>query len=148
MDTFDIEEICKKYKVNNPEINHIINKNVYMDTFWTVKPDEIQVIRADYKVIDVDWFDTDQVKSKMFGDKYFDLDYNKKKKQIVNNMVDYYLSHKDKPIYKKTDYLCNRKERICICNTHAHDFRKIYDGINYQPEKYYISWIKKINEPF
>uniref|UniRef100_A0A6C0HYE0 Uncharacterized protein n=1 Tax=viral metagenome TaxID=1070528 RepID=A0A6C0HYE0_9ZZZZ len=31
-----------------------------------------------------------------------------------------------------TDYLCNERERICICNTHAEDFRKIYEGINYR----------------
>lgn len=74
----------------------------------------------------------------MFGDK----------KQIVNDMMNYYLNHENKPIYKKTDYLCNLKESICICNTHAHDFIKIYDGINYKPDLNFISWIKKSNEPF
>ena len=55
-------------------------------------------------------------------------------------MLEYYFNHKDKPIYKKTDYLCNKKEKVCICNTHAADFRKIYDGINYKPKDKYISW--------
>lgn len=39
-------------------------------------------------------------------------------------MLNYYLNHKDKPIYKKTDYLCNEKEKLCICNIHAEDFEK------------------------
>ena len=138
-----IEEICKKYK-----INHMINKNVYMDTFWIIKSDEIGKIRKNYKVIDVNCLDPVNVNYEMFADKYFDSDSGKEKQLIVNNMVDYYLSHKDKPIYKKTDYLCNKKEQICICNTHAHDFRKIYSGINYKPDDNYISWIKKTNEPY
>ncbi len=123
-----------------------MNKNIYVDSYWTLKPDEIKELRENYKIIDVDQLDPVLVNSKMFGDKYFEE--NKDKKQIVNNMLDYYLTHKDKPIYKKTDYLCNRKERICICNVHAHDFRKIYDRINYKPNENFISWIKKSNEPF
>ena len=63
-------------------------------------------------------------------------------------MLDYYLSHPDKPIYKKTDYLCNKKEKICICNTNTHDFINIYDRINYKPDDNFVSWIKKTTEPF
>jgi hypothetical protein len=73
----------------------------------------------------------------MFGDKYFNS--NLQKKQVVTEMLDYYLSHKNKPIYEKTDYLCNEREQICICNIHANDFRKIYDGINYKPDVNYVS---------
>ena len=65
------------------------------------------------------------------------------KEDIVNNMLEYYFYHEDKEIYKKTDYLCNKKEKVCICNTHAEDFRKIYDGVNYKPNEKYISWFKK-----
>jgi len=75
----------------------------------------------------------------MFDDTFFLIP---QKKDIVNNMLDYYLNHKDRPIYKKTEYLCNEKEKICICNIHADDFRKIYDGINYESNKKYISWFK------
>lgn len=63
-------------------------------------------------------------------------------------MLEYYLNDKDKSIYKKTDYLCNKKEKFCICNTHADDFRKIYDGINYSPNIKYVSWCKKENDNF
>ena len=63
-------------------------------------------------------------------------------------MVEFYLNDKDKEIYKKTDYLCNEKEKLCICNTHADDFRKIYDGINYKQNIKYISWCKNIKINF
>jgi hypothetical protein len=29
----NIEEMCQKYKINNTQINHIINKNTYTDSF-------------------------------------------------------------------------------------------------------------------
>jgi hypothetical protein len=60
-------------------------------------------------------------------------------------MLDYYLNHKDKSIYKKTDYLCDRTEKICICNKNADAFRKIYDEINYKENEIYISFIKNKN---
>jgi hypothetical protein len=94
-------------------------------------------LRNNYKIIDVDYLDLILVQSKMFGDKYFLIP---QKKNIVNNMLEYYFNHKDRAIYKKTDYLCNEKEKVCICNTHADDFRKIYDGINYNSNDKYISW--------
>ena len=65
------------------------------------------------------------------------------KKDIVNNMLEYYLNHKDIEIYKKTEYLCNVKEKVCICNTHADDLRKVYDGVNYKSNEKYISWFIK-----
>ena len=56
-------------------------------------------------------------------------------------MVNHFLTHKDKGIYKKkTNYLCNQKEKLCICNTHANDFRKIYDGEKYSND-IYVAWI-------
>jgi len=121
----------------------IINSNFkkindqYSDNYWPLSNTED--IKQNYKIIDVDWLDPILVKSKMFGDKYF----TPEKEEIINNMLTYYLNHKDRPIYKKTDYLCNKKEKICICNTHAEDFRKIYDGVNYKEGAKYISWIRK-----
>jgi hypothetical protein len=132
-----VKDSCQKYN---------IKKHDYTDKFWSINPEEIKEIRKNYKIIDVDWLSSDKVNYQMFGDDYFNS--NSEKKQVVTDMLDYYLSHPDKPIYKKTDYLCNEKEKICICNTHAHDFRKIYDGINYKPENNYISWIRKSKEPF
>jgi hypothetical protein len=74
----------------------------------------------------------------MFGQDYFE--FSPYKKEIVNEMLDFYMNHPDLEIYKKTNYLCNEKEKICICNKHANDLRKIYDGINHNPKVKYISW--------
>lgn len=64
-------------------------------------------------------------------------------------MVKYYQNHKDSEILtKQTDLLCNKKERICICNVNADNFRKIYNRVNYKADDKFISWIKKSNEPF
>jgi hypothetical protein len=144
-----IQDSCQKYKINDKIQNNITkqqNTQNYVDRYWSINIDEINEIKKNYKVINVDWLDYDKVNYAMFTDDYFRS--NQDKEAIVNEMLDYYLSNKDKKIYKKTDYLCNRKEKICICNIHAHDFRKIYDGINYKPNENYISWIKKSNKPF
>lgn len=124
--------------------NPITNK--YYDYFYTIlDEDKLQHIRKDYTVIDVDGLDKFQVNLKMNNTEYFER--SPEKKEIVNNMLEYYLNDKDKNIYKKTEYLCNEKEQIFICNNHAETFRKIYDGINYRPKQKYISWSKK-NEQF
>jgi hypothetical protein len=118
---------------------HFSKSNICKDFFTGIDEANIVYLRNNYKIIDVDYLNSNLVHSKMFGDNFFILPA---KKDIVNNMLDYYLNHKDKAIYKKTDYLCNRKEKVCICNTHAEDFRKIYDGINYNSNDKYISWFK------
>lgn len=132
-----IENSCQIYS---------IKKQDYTDNFSTINSEQINEIRKNYKVIDIDFLSSINVNYQMFRDNYFNS--NPQKIQVVTEMLDYYLSHPDKPIYKKTDYLCNEKEQICICNTYAHDFRKIYDGINYKPENNYVSWIRKSKEPF
>ena len=111
------------------------------DIYSSLSDDEIKNINEKYKVISVDWLDKVLVNHRMFSDEYFKENPNKK--VVVNNMLEFYLSHKDKNIYKKTDYLCNQKEKICICNTHADNFRKIYDRQNYKPNDKFINWIKK-----
>ena len=114
--------------------------NKFNDFFTSLDKENILYLRNNYKIIEVDYLDPILVRSKIFGDNFFEL--LPQKKDIVNNMLDYYLNHKDRSIYKKTDYLCNAKEKVCICNTHAADFRKIYDGINYNSNDKYISWFK------
>jgi hypothetical protein len=119
--------------------SNLHDKNNYKDFFTSLSDSKIEQIRESYKVIDVPYLDPIKVNYTMFADKYFKS--NPEKEDIINIMLDFYLSHKDKPIYKKTDYLCNEKEKICICNTHAEDFRKIYDEQNYKQGDKYISWI-------
>jgi hypothetical protein len=126
------------YSRNN-NIDYSRNNN-FKDYFTGINEENIAYLRNNYKIIDVDYLDTSLVYSKMFGDNYFKL--LPQKKDIINDMLDYYINHKDRAIYKKTNYLCNEKEKICICNTHANDFRKIYDGINYKHNEKYISWFK------
>jgi hypothetical protein len=130
--------------------NNLLNKNnhkekdIYEKNLSTIKLNEIEDIRKRYKIIDVKWIDKTQINYSMFGDEYFNLS----KKNFVNNMLEHYLTDKDKEIYeKKINYICNKKEKICICNINANNFRKIYDDINYKDE-IYISWIKKCDEPF
>ena len=121
------------------------NKKMYTDKYTKLKNTDITSIREEYKVIDVEWLDMNKVEYEMFGDKYFD----KKKEEIIHSMLVYYLNRKDRTIYtKKTDYLCNEREKLCICNTHADDFRKIYDGINYKEEDKYISWFREKKQKY
>lgn len=124
----------------------------YTDNYTWLKNNQINEIREQYKVIDVDWLSIDNVHYQMFGDKYFDnsknSDNSKTKEEIINSMLVYYLNRQDRAIYKKTDYLCDEREKICICNTHAEDFRKIYNGINYKEGDKYISWFREKKHKF
>ena len=115
----------------------------FNDVYWKLNKKEEDEIRHEFKIINVDWLSSSLVKSEMFTDEYFKK--SPKKEEIVNNILDYYLNHEDKAIYKKTDYLCNQQEKICICNVHAEDFRKIYDKNNYKQGDKYISWFNVIN---
>ena len=119
------------------------NINNFHEHYYTwLKKDEIINIRNNYKVIDVNFLDSTLVNYKMSCDKFFDD--KPTKKEVVNNILKFCFNDKDVKIYKKTDYLCNEKEKICICNIHAEELRKIYDGdvVLNEPTKIYISWIK------
>lgn len=126
----------------------IENKTIdnYVDEYTSLNNEQVKDLKENnYKIIEVAWLNPVLVNSKIFADKYF---VNSQKKIIVNDMLDYYLNNKDRFIYKQTEYLCNRKEKICICNTNADAFRKIYSGVDYKKDEKYISWCKKENEPF
>jgi hypothetical protein len=120
---------------NNININ--IKNNKFKDFFTGIDEETIVYLRNNYKIIDVDYLDPILVHSKIFNHEQFT-----QKNDVIDKMLKYYLNHRDSEIYKKTDYLCNEKEKVCICNTHADDLRKIYDGINYKPNEKYISWFK------
>ena len=118
------------------------NKEKITDTFFELTDANIKQITDLYKIIDVSWLDYKVVKTKMlYENDYFNN--RPKKVETINNMLEYYLNHKDAEIYKKTNYLCDESEKICICNLHANYFRKISDENNYNPEKKYISWFRK-----
>jgi len=117
--------------------------NVYTDNYRRLKAEDIVNIRENYKVLDVVWLDVDHVYSKMNIDVNFE-----KKTEVVKNMLDYYLNHKDRSIYKQTDYLCNEREKICICNQQAMDLRNMFQGGKDREKNSYISWIRKEKEHF
>ena len=122
---------------------NITNINNYIECLFTdLDKGKIQYLRQNYVIIDVDYLDKHLVNFKMINNEFFDNSFAKK--ETVNKMLDFYLNDKDKNIYKKTDYLCNEKEQVCICNTNANNFRKIYEGINYKPDQKYISWCKEV----
>jgi hypothetical protein len=120
--------------------NNNTNGNSNNEICTNMNEEQISNLRKTYKIIDVDYLATDVVNYKMFGDNYFILP---NKKEAVHKMLAHYLNNdfEHKVIYKKTDYLCNKKEKVCICNTHADAFRKIYDGVNYSPNVTYIRWV-------
>lgn len=123
------------------------NSVEYHDLAYT-SIDEYQIknIRKNYQVIDVDSLDKKLVNAKMLNNEYF-LKFPTKK-ETINKMLEFYLNDRDKEIYKITEYLCNEKEKVCICNTRVEDFRNIYEGENYHKTNKYISWCKKINDRF
>ena len=110
----------------------------YSDHYTDLDNEKLQDIKNNYKILEVNYLDPILVRSKMFGQDYFELSPHKK--ESVNQMLDFYMNHPDHEIYKKTNYLCDEKEKICICNIHANDLRKIYDGINHDPKVKFISW--------
>jgi len=148
----DILESIKQYTNNlkyneKYDNNYKVQRNNYRNYWYTsLNDNQIQCIRTNYKVIDVECLNFSLINLKIFNDKYFQKSPEKKK--IINNMLEYYLNDKDKDIYIKTDYICNERNKICICNTRAEEFRKTYDGINYKENKKYISWCKNENDKF
>lgn len=119
-------------------------KEKYTDTYRNINDEEIKILRKHYKILDVVWLDVDHVYSQMKTDNF----YNENKTNVVKNMLNYYLNHKDRPIYKQTDYLCNEREKLCICNLNAEYQRKMYIGDKFEQHKNYISWIRKEGEDF
>lgn len=123
------------------------NKKIYTDTFTSIKDDEIKYIKENYTIINVNLIARDLVHENIAKNKFFIE--NPEKIEVVNDMLNYYLTRNDTYIYqKKTELLCNEKQRICMCNIYAADYRKILEGINYKKDKKYISWIREINDHF
>lgn len=95
---------------------------------------------SNFKIIRVDELDPVLIRARMFEDPYF-IDgclTTNRYYDSVNEMINYYLNHKDVEIYKQTKYLCNITTNICICNLNATNKLKEYDIINI----IYVSWGK------
>ena len=116
-----------------------------INSYYRIDQEQIDnVIIPNYKILKVDCISL--VNCAMFEDEYFTKYRNKA--DVLNKMMHYYLNSKDSKIYQKTDYLCNEKEKVCICNLQADHFRKIYDRSNYDKNAKYISWVRRIGEHF
>ena len=118
---------------NNP------NKIIYEHTFMNMDDLDIEEIKK-YKIIETKKLDKFIINKIMITDNYFDIYPTKSK--IINNMLNYCLEHEDKEVFKKTDYICNKRIKVCICNTQAEEFRKL--SKDYVKDKQYISWCKKL----
>jgi hypothetical protein len=121
--------------INNTQCS---KRNDFNDFFNCVDEEIMVNLRNNYLILNVEYLALDLAKKKMYDRNAFILP---REKDIVINMLEYYLNHKYRNFFKKTEYLCNEKEKICICNINADDLRKIYD-VNYIPNKKYISWFK------
>jgi len=109
------------------------------DNYSELTNETQQKINEVYKVINVHWLEPNLVKCKMEEDNYFTK--LPEKKEIVNSMLKYYYNHENSSVYERTDFLCNEKEKVCICNVNADDFRRVYDRFNYKPNVKFISWL-------
>lgn len=112
----------------------------YNHTFWTLQPNEMNDLRRDYDIVNVDRsIDTVHVANLLRDN----TKLSQHKVNVVLNMAAYFVSHTDSTIYtEKTNYLCNREEKICICNTTATDYRRFADGINFT-DNIFVAWVKK-----
>jgi len=68
------------------------------DNYSSLNDREEENIKTNYKIVNVDWLDKNLVNYKIFGDKYFDK--NPMKIGVINSMLNYYIKHNDKSIYK------------------------------------------------
>jgi hypothetical protein len=121
----------------------ILNDKTIMErhSFTRLTPlNEIE-LRKKYKIVEVNFLNTILVNNKMYNSNLYDTD----EIEIVNKMMKAYLINKDAVIFKKTEYLCNKTNKICICNLHADNLRKIYDGRNYEPNVKYVSFVSEKN---
>ena len=116
------------------------NITKYKHTYWSMDNEEIEEIKK-YKIIETIVLDKYIINKIMLLDNYFDIHPTKSK--VINNMLNYCLEHEEKEKFKTADYICNKRIKVCICNTQAEYFRKMAEKENYTEGEQYISWFKK-----
>lgn len=109
----------------------------YKEWFTTLTDSMLNKINDNYKVLEVNYLSEESINNVILKN-INDLSDDQVK--VISEMSNYYLNHKNCAIYKKTEFLCNLKEKICIYNIHADNFRKLYDGINYNKDSRYVSF--------
>jgi hypothetical protein len=113
----------------------------YKHTFWSMEDEDIEEIQ-NYKIIESIVLDKYIINQILLVDNYFDKYPTKSK--VINNMLNYCLEHEEKEKFKTADYICNKRIKVCICNSQAEYFRKMTKTNNYIEGKQYISWLKKL----
>lgn len=113
----------------------------YDENYYEYSESNVNDLKLNYKIINVPYFCPMIIKHEIFNHMDYKIDLTREKS--IENMINFWSTHKDKHIFEKTDYLCNRTEKLCICNTQADDLRKIYDGENYKPNLTFVSFISE-----
>jgi hypothetical protein len=116
------------------------NITKYEHTFWSMNDEDIEQIQT-YKIINTNVFDKYIINQIILVDDYFNKYPTKSK--VINNMLNYCLEHEEKEKFKTADYICNKRIKVCICNTQAEYFRKMIEKENYTEGEQYIIWYKK-----
>ena len=113
---------------------------LYEDSYEVLNEKDAEDIKTNYKVLKVRSVCQQQVNDAMAGDTYFES--QPEKKQVVDDMVEYCHGHKRSKRYtSKPNYICSKKEQICICNTCANI---IYYAFTENPPM--VAWVKKRDE--
>ena len=106
------------------------------DDFTKITKDELNKICDDRKNMTVDFFNKDNIISKI---KQSENNEFRNNSNYFQRMLDFYDNSRDKKIYDKTDCLCSREFDLCIINKNAQKIRQIYDEDRYDEQAHYKS---------
>lgn len=128
----------------------------YNDKYIPISDEEIKELEQTYNIINVPFLHEHQI---IYGidknyyrnlvryeadEKEESIKYIKAQK-ITYSLLDVISKNGGRELYNKLDYICNEKEKVCICNENANLFRKIYDPPFYyslDKNKKFINWIE------
>ena len=106
----------------------------YQHNYWLLDNLELEEIK-NYKIIKVDKLDKFEINQIILNDDYFNQ--YPAKSRVINNILNYCLTHEEKEKIVKTDYICNKRIKVCICNKEAENFQNALNQTKY------ITWCKK-----
>lgn len=106
------------------------------DVYTPLSSQDITTIRTEFNILEVPFLTLDTINNELIANTKF----NNNEKDTIKIMANYYFTHKNKRVYKTTDYLCDLQTKICICNKNAEILRKLCNSTNYKIGETYISW--------
>ena len=110
------------------------------------KDEMLKDIEKNYKMVELFCLNLDILNQTIQNDPFFED--SPQKKSMLIKMATFYLNHNDLNIFKKTDYFCNEKHKICICNKSAQNYRDLCKSEKYNNNKKYVSWSVEGRDPF